>query len=349
MQAKKNLVHDRHHRAAAFHPLRFEGACWQRRQYIAIAPAELVPVLDHDPRHLTWRHAALQAKQRHPQFDQMIKPVADAIAAPTTQLCLGERHPELTQIAQLVEQQEGRLLAAREHPRDLPMRQAEIQRPSHLIDVIPHSIFTRGFRRLLESNANRGVGKRELRAGVSESLIAQFGAILLDPGAKQDSRVRAGGSLIAGSNSLLRGQKFPIRLLRELTSNSLNLLVPWVLKTLASGRIEQKFPVFSQLAGNLGPRGIRVTLFSSNRRNQPTRRPVIRRQGRALRAGPPMEDDMLYWALVFFIIAIVAAILGFGGIAATASSIAQILFFVFLVIFLITLVMGVAGRRRPPI
>lgn len=64
---------------------------------------------------------------------------------------------------------------------------------------------------------------------------------------------------------------------------------------------------------------------------------------------PSMEDEMLYWALVFFIIAIVAAIFGFGGVAATASSIAQILFFIFLVIFLITLVMGVAGRRRPPI
>jgi uncharacterized membrane protein YtjA (UPF0391 family) len=62
-----------------------------------------------------------------------------------------------------------------------------------------------------------------------------------------------------------------------------------------------------------------------------------------------MEDDMLYWALVFFIIAIVAAFFGFGGVATTAASIAQILFFVFLGIFLLALVMGVAGRRRPPI
>ena len=36
---------------------------------------------------------------------------------------------------------------------------------------------------------------------------------------------------------------------------------------------------------------------------------------------------MLYWALVFFIIAIVAAFFGFGGVATTAASIAQILFF----------------------
>jgi uncharacterized membrane protein YtjA (UPF0391 family) len=77
--------------------------------------------------------------------------------------------------------------------------------------------------------------------------------------------------------------------------------------------------------------------------------PVIDNRGRASRAGLLMEDDMLYWALVFFIIAIVAAFFGFGGVATTAASIAQILFFVFLVVFLIALVMGVAGRRRPPI
>jgi uncharacterized membrane protein YtjA (UPF0391 family) len=65
--------------------------------------------------------------------------------------------------------------------------------------------------------------------------------------------------------------------------------------------------------------------------------------------GPSVEGDMLYWALVFFLIAIVAAFFGFGGVATTAAGIAQILFFVFVVIFLVSLVMGVAGRRRPPI
>jgi len=64
---------------------------------------------------------------------------------------------------------------------------------------------------------------------------------------------------------------------------------------------------------------------------------------------PGREDDMLYWALAFFIIAIIAAFFGFGGVATTAASIAQILFFVFLVIFLVALAMGLAGRRRPPI
>jgi uncharacterized membrane protein YtjA (UPF0391 family) len=53
---------------------------------------------------------------------------------------------------------------------------------------------------------------------------------------------------------------------------------------------------------------------------------------------------MLYYALVFFIIAIIAAAFGFGGIAAGAASIAKILFFIFIVVFLVTLVMGLIRR-----
>ncbi|MGH9664936.1 MAG: DUF1328 domain-containing protein [Bryobacteraceae bacterium] len=53
---------------------------------------------------------------------------------------------------------------------------------------------------------------------------------------------------------------------------------------------------------------------------------------------------MLYYALVFFVIAILAALLGFGGIAIAFAGIAKILFIVFLIAFLVTLVMHV-GRR----
>ena len=48
------------------------------------------------------------------------------------------------------------------------------------------------------------------------------------------------------------------------------------------------------------------------------------------------DQDMLHYAVVFFLIAIVAAILGFGGIAAGAAGIAKVLFFVFLVLAVIT-------------
>jgi uncharacterized membrane protein YtjA (UPF0391 family) len=55
---------------------------------------------------------------------------------------------------------------------------------------------------------------------------------------------------------------------------------------------------------------------------------------------------MLYWALVFFIVAIIAAVFGFGGIAAGAESIARVLFFLFLVVFAVSLIMGLRGRPR---
>ncbi len=50
---------------------------------------------------------------------------------------------------------------------------------------------------------------------------------------------------------------------------------------------------------------------------------------------------MLYWAAVFFVIALVAAIFGFGGIATGAVAIAKILFFIFVLAFLVSLLMGV--------
>lgn len=56
-----------------------------------------------------------------------------------------------------------------------------------------------------------------------------------------------------------------------------------------------------------------------------------------------LEATMLYWALMFLVIALVAAIFGFGGIASTATGIAQILFVVAIVLFVISLL---AGYRR---
>ncbi len=56
------------------------------------------------------------------------------------------------------------------------------------------------------------------------------------------------------------------------------------------------------------------------------------------------ETTMLYWAAVFFIIALIAAVLGFGGIAAGAAGIAKILFFIFLIAFVVSLLMGVFRR-----
>ena len=58
----------------------------------------------------------------------------------------------------------------------------------------------------------------------------------------------------------------------------------------------------------------------------------------------PLEVEMLYYAIVFFVIALVAALFGFGGIAAGAAGIAKILFFAFLIIAIVTFVMSLARR-----
>ena len=65
-------------------------------------------------------------------------------------------------------------------------------------------------------------------------------------------------------------------------------------------------------------------------------------------SGPKGEAIMLWWAVVFFLIAVVAGIFGFGGIAEASADIAQILFFIFLVIFILSLIFGLMRRRPPP-
>lgn len=49
---------------------------------------------------------------------------------------------------------------------------------------------------------------------------------------------------------------------------------------------------------------------------------------------------MLYWAAVFFVIALISAVVGFGGIAASAAGVAKILFFVFLVLGALSMIFG---------
>lgn len=53
---------------------------------------------------------------------------------------------------------------------------------------------------------------------------------------------------------------------------------------------------------------------------------------------------MLYWAVIFFVIALVAAFLGFGGVAFAAAGVAKILFFVFLILFIVSLLANVVRR-----
>lgn len=49
---------------------------------------------------------------------------------------------------------------------------------------------------------------------------------------------------------------------------------------------------------------------------------------------------MLYWTIVFLIIALVSGGLGFGSLAGTAAIIAKVCFVVFIVLFLVSVIRG---------
>jgi uncharacterized membrane protein YtjA (UPF0391 family) len=57
------------------------------------------------------------------------------------------------------------------------------------------------------------------------------------------------------------------------------------------------------------------------------------------------EIEMLHYAVVFLVVALIAALFGFTGIAAGAVEIAKILFFIFLLLFVVSLVVGLLKRK----
>ena len=56
---------------------------------------------------------------------------------------------------------------------------------------------------------------------------------------------------------------------------------------------------------------------------------------------------MLYYAVVFFVIALIAGLFGFGFIASAAAGIANILFWVFVVLFVVSFIMGIVNGNGP--
>lgn len=53
---------------------------------------------------------------------------------------------------------------------------------------------------------------------------------------------------------------------------------------------------------------------------------------------------LLYWAVIFLVLAIIAAIFGFGAVAATGIGIAKVLFWIFVVLFIVSLIAGYGKR-----
>jgi uncharacterized membrane protein YtjA (UPF0391 family) len=75
---------------------------------------------------------------------------------------------------------------------------------------------------------------------------------------------------------------------------------------------------------------------------------------RYLRVDPPSwrekeatVGNLLYWAVIFLVVALISAALGFTGVAGTAMEGARLLFWVAIILFIVSIVAGVfRGRRR---
>ena len=60
--------------------------------------------------------------------------------------------------------------------------------------------------------------------------------------------------------------------------------------------------------------------------------------------GRHAVGNLLHYAILFLVVALVAAFLGFGGVAGTAMEGARILFWVAIVLFVVSLVAGLIRR-----
>jgi len=54
--------------------------------------------------------------------------------------------------------------------------------------------------------------------------------------------------------------------------------------------------------------------------------------------------NLLHYALVFLVVALVAAAVGFGGVAGFSMEAARLLFWVFIILFVVSLVGGLVRR-----
>ncbi len=55
-------------------------------------------------------------------------------------------------------------------------------------------------------------------------------------------------------------------------------------------------------------------------------------------------SNLLYWAIVFLVVALIAAFLGFGGVAGVATEGARLLFWVAIVLVVLSFIGGMLRR-----
>ena len=61
-------------------------------------------------------------------------------------------------------------------------------------------------------------------------------------------------------------------------------------------------------------------------------------------ARETIMGNLLHYAIVFLVVALIAAAVGFGGVAGVAMEGARLLFWVFIVLFVVSLVAGLVRR-----
>jgi uncharacterized membrane protein YtjA (UPF0391 family) len=71
---------------------------------------------------------------------------------------------------------------------------------------------------------------------------------------------------------------------------------------------------------------------------------ALQRRGRSGRSMEMNMGNLLHYALVFLVVALIAAAVGFGGVAGFAMEAARLLFWVFIVLFVVSLVAGMVRR-----
>jgi uncharacterized membrane protein YtjA (UPF0391 family) len=58
-----------------------------------------------------------------------------------------------------------------------------------------------------------------------------------------------------------------------------------------------------------------------------------------------VKRDLLYWAIVFLVVALIAAFLGFGGVAGVATEGARMLFWVAIILVMLSFIGGYVETR----
>jgi uncharacterized membrane protein YtjA (UPF0391 family) len=71
---------------------------------------------------------------------------------------------------------------------------------------------------------------------------------------------------------------------------------------------------------------------------------LVQSDARAALSKGPCMGNLLHYALVFLVVALIAAAVGFGGVAGFAMEAARLLFWVFVILFVVSLVVGLVRR-----